>query len=219
MIFDNTNTVVKNFRIYLGNNIYVAYQLCFDINEGLNSNTTDLSAGGIFVYSYDEATRTVEYKIKEGLSYSIKIPTDDELSTYVGGVWDTGSVSYDSKKTVSINYLLSNFVPSSPLTTWTSSYLNLIPFRYIFITSNSLSDYRYSAPNSYSSSIIRKVLCSSQLGGVINDNSAPHQEDYVDIGGKKLRKLDFKITDANGVVMNLYDIPVQFALLISHSNY
>ena len=219
MIFDNTNTVVKNFRIYLGNNIYVAYQLCFDINEGLNSNTTDLSAGGIFVYSYDEATRTVEYKIKEGLSYSIKIPTDDELSTYVGGVWDTGSVSYDSKKPVSINYLLSNFVPSSPLTTWTSSYLNLIPFRYIFITSNSLSDYRYSAPNSYSSSIIRKVLCSSQLGGVINDNSAPHQEDYVDIGGKKLRKLDFKITDANGVVMNLYDIPVQFALLISHSNY
>ena len=218
MVFDG-DTLVKNFRVYVGNKVYFASQLCFDLNEGMNSNTSDLSAGGIFVYSYDEATRTVEYKIKEGLSYSIKIPTDDELSTYVGGVWDTGSVSYDSKKPVSINYLLSNFVPSSPLTTWTSSYLNLIPFRYIFITSNSLSDYRYSAPNSYSSSIIRKVLCSSQLGGVINDNSAPHQEDYIDIGGRNLKRLDFKITDETGTVMNLYNINVQFALLISSPNY
>ena len=219
MIFDNTNTVVKNFRIYLGNKIYFAYQLCFDINEGLNSNTTDLSAGGIFVYSDDEATRTVEFKIKEGLNYKVKIPTDVELANYVNNSWNTTQANYDSSNPVSRNYLLSNFVPTSPLTTWTSSYLNLVPFRYLFITSNALTDYRYSAPNSYSSAIIRKVLCSSQLGGVINDNSAPHQEDYVDIGGKKLRKLDFKITDANGVVMNLYDIPVQFALLISHSNY
>ena len=219
MIYDNTDTFVKNFRVYLGNKIYFASQLCFDINEGLNSNTTDLSAGGIFVYSYDEATRTVEIKVKEGLNYKVKIPVDTELANYVNNTWNTTQANYDSSNPVSRNYLLSNFVPTSPLTTWTSSYLNLVPFRYLFITSNALTDYRYSAPNSYSSAIIRKVLCSSQLGGVINDNSAPHQEDYVDIGGKKLRKLDFKITDANGVVMNLYDIPDQIALLISHSNY
>jgi len=219
MVYDNTNTIVKNFRIYLGNKIYFASQLCFDINEGLNSNSGDLSTGGIIVYSYDEATRTVEFKIKEGLNYKVKIPTDIELATYVGGSWDTGTVPYNSSNPVSINYLLSNFVPSSPLTTWTSSYLNLIPFRYLFITSNSLTDYHYSAPNSYSSAIIKKVLCTEQLGGVINDNSAPHQEDYIDIGGKNLRRLDFKITDEKGTVMNLYDIPVQFALLISSSNY
>jgi hypothetical protein len=219
MIYDNTNTFVKNFRIYLGNKIYFASQLCFDVNEGLNSNTTDLSAGGIFVYSYDEATRTVEFKIKEGLNYKVKIPTDTELANYVGGSWDNVSAPYNSSNPVSINYLLSNFVPSSPLTTWTSSYLNLIPFRYLFITSNALTDYRYSAPNSYSSAIIRKVLITEQLGGVINDNSAPHQEDYIDIGGKNLRKLDFKITNEQGVVMNLYDIPVQFALLLHSPNY
>ena len=219
MIYDNTDTFVKNFRVYLGNKIYFASQLCFDINEGLNSNTTDLSAGGIFVYSYDEATRTVEIKVKEGLNYKVKIPVDTELANYVNNTWNTTQANYDSSNPVSINYLLSNFVPTSPLTTWTSSYLNLVPFRYLFITSNALTDYRYSAPNSYSSAIIRKVLCSEQLGGVINDNSAPHQEDYIDIGGKNLRRLDFKITNAQGVVMNLYDIPVQFALLISHSNY
>ena len=187
--------------------------------RGINSNTTDLSAGGIFVYSYDEATRTVEIKVKEGLNYKVKIPVDTELANYVNNTWNTTQANYDSSNPVSINYLLSNFVPSSPLTTWTSSYLNLIPFRYIFITSNSLSDYRYSAPNSYSSSIIRKVLITEQLGGVINDNQAVHTEDYIDIGGRNLKRLDFKITDETGTVMNLYNINVQFALLISSPSY
>ena len=79
MIYDNNDAFVKNFRVYVGNRIYFASQLFFDLNEGLNSNTTDLSAGGIFVYSYDETTRTVEFKIKEGLNDKVKIPTDTEL--------------------------------------------------------------------------------------------------------------------------------------------
>ena len=57
----NGDTLVKNFRHYLGNKVYFAEQLAFDINEGMNNNT-DLSAGGIFVYSYSSATRTVEFK-------------------------------------------------------------------------------------------------------------------------------------------------------------
>ena len=84
MVFDG-DTLVKNFRVYVGNKVYFASQLCFDLNEGMNSNTTDLSAGGIFVYSYDEATRTVAFSIKEGLSYSIKIPTDEELENLCWG--------------------------------------------------------------------------------------------------------------------------------------
>ena len=219
VMFFNGDTLVKNFRHYLGNKISFAEQLAFDINEGMNNNTTDLSAGGIFVYSYSSATRTVEFKVKDGLPYTIKIPTDEELENYVNGVWDTGQSNYNNRNIVSINYLLSNFVATNPIATWNSSYLNLVPFHYVFITSNSLSDYHYSAPNSYSSSIIKKVLCTEQLGGIINDNQAPHHEDYVDIGGRNLKRLDFKITDEKGTVMNLYDIPVQFALLLSHPSY
>ena len=218
MVFDG-DTLIKNFRHYLGNKIYFAEQLCFDMLEGMNSNTTDLSAGGIFVYSYSSATRTVEIKVKDGLSYTIKIPVDEELTNYVNGIWDTASAPYDNRKPVSINYLLSNFVPTNPIATWTSSYLNLVPFRYVFITSNALSDYHYSAPNSYSSAIIKKVLCTEQLGGIIHDNHAPHGEDFINIGGRNLKRLDFKITDETGTVMNLYDIPVQFALLLSSPSY
>jgi hypothetical protein len=218
MVF-NADTLVKNFRVYLGNRIYFSEQLCFDMVEGMNNNTTDLSADGIFVYAYSSATRTVEIKVKDGLPYTIKIPTDTELENYVDGIWDSVSAPYDNRKPVSINYLLSNFVPTNPIAVWTSSYLNLVPFRYVFITSNALSDYRYSAPNSYSSSIIRKVLCTEQLAGIINDSHSIHQEDYIDIGGRNLKRLDFKITNAEGTVMNLYDIDVQFALLISHPSY
>ena len=218
MVF-NSDTLVKNFRVYLGNKIYFSEQLCFDMVEGMNNNKTDLSAGGIFVYSYSSATRTVEMKVKDGLPYTIKIPTDTELENYVNGIWDNVSASYDNRKPVSINYLLSNFVPTNPTATWTSSYLNLVPFRYVFITSNALSDYHYSAPNSYSSSIIKKVLCTEQLGGIINDNQAPHHEDFINVGGRNLKRLDFKITDETGTVMNLYDIPVQFTLLLATPSY
>ena len=219
MIFDNSDVFVKNFRIYLGNKIYFAEQLTFDIHQSLNSNTEDLSAGGIFNYAYSSATRTVEYSIKDVLNYKVKIPTDDELSNYVNNQWDTNTANYDSNNILSINYLLSNYVASSPLTVWSSSYLNLVPFRYLFISSAALSDYKYSAPNSYSSSIIKKVLVNSQLGGIINDAGSSLSEDYIYVGGKNLKRLDFKITDERGTVMNLYDIPVQFALLLSHPSY
>ena len=219
MIFDNSDVFVKNFRIYLGNRIYFAEQLTFDIHAALNTNTDDLNSGGTFNYAYSSATRTVEFSIKDGLNYKVKIPTDAELNNYVGGVWNTTQTNYDSNNPLSINYLLSNYVPSSPLTVWTSSYLNLVPFRYLFISSAALSDYKYSAPNSYSSSIIKKVLVNQQLGGIINDAGSSLSEDFIDVGNRNLKRIDFKITDERGTVMNLYDIPCQFALLLSHPSY
>ena len=216
MIYDNNDTFVKNFRIYLGNKIYFSEQLCFDIHAGLNTNTEDLNAGGIFNYAYSSATRTVDFSIKDGLNYKVKIPTDEELSNYVGGVWNTTQANYNSNDPLSINYLLSNYIASSPLTVWTSSYLNLVPFRYLFISSSALSDYRYSAPNTYSSNIIKKVLISQQLGGIVNDAGSSLSEDYIDVSNRNLKKLDFRITDERGVVMNLYNINVQFALLLSN---
>ena len=219
MVFDNSDVFVKNFRVYLGNKVYFAEQLAYDMNEGMNNNTTDLSAGGIFVYSYSSATRTVEFKIKDGLNYKLKIPTDTELKNYVNNQWNTTQESYDSSNPLSINYLLSNYVATSPIATWTSSYLNLVPFRAVYINSPELADHHLMSPSTYSSSIIRKVLVSEQLGGIINDNSAPLSEDYINVGGKNLKRLSFRITDDKSNTLNLYDIPCQFSLVFSHSNY
>ena len=211
--------LIKNFRVYLGNKVYFAEQLAYDMNEGMNNNTTDLSAGGIFVYSYSSATRAVEFKVKDGLNYKLKNPTDTELKNYVGGNWDNISVPYDSSNPRSINYLLSNYVATSPIATWTSSYLNLVPFRGVYINSPELADHHLMSPSTYSSSIIRKVLVSEQLGGIINDNSAPLSEDYINVGGKNLKRLSFRITDDKSNTLNLYDIPCQFSLAFSNANY
>ena len=219
MVFDNSDVFVKNFRVYLGNKIYFAEQLAYDMNEGMNNNTTDLSAGGIFSYAYSASTRTVEFKIKEGLNYKLKIPTDTELKNYVSNQWNTTQSNYDSSNPLSINYLLSNYISTSPLTTWTSSYLNLVPFRAVYINSPELADHHISAPSNYSSSIIRKVLVSEQLGGIINDTSAPLSEDYISVGGKNLKRLSFRITDDKSNTLNLYDIPCQFSLIFSHPSY
>ena len=220
MVYDNNDTFVKNFRLYLGNHIYFAEQFAFDIHEGMNDNTTDLTAGGIFNYAYSSATRTVEFSIKDGLNYKVKIPTDEELQNYVNGQWDSVSAPYDNRDVVSINYLLSNYVATSPLSVWTSSYLNLVPFRAVYINSPELTDNHYSAPNSYSSSIIRKVLINQQLGGVVNDDhGGAFGEDFIDVGGKNLKRLSFRITNEESKTMNFYDIPIEFTLLFSSPNY
>ena len=219
MVFDNTDTFVKNFRVYLGNKIYFAEQFAYDMNEGMNSNTEDLSAGGIFVYSYSSATRTVEFKIKDGLNYKLKIPTDTELRNYVNNTWNTTQSNYDSSNPLSINYLLSNYVATSPIATWTSSCLNLVPFRAVYINSPELADHHLMSPSTYSSSIIRKVIVSEQLGGIINDTSAPLSEDYINVGGKNLKRLTFRITDDKSNTLNLYDIPCQFSFVFSHLSY
>ena len=58
------------------------------------------------------------------------------------------------------------------------------------------------------------------MGGIINDAGATLNEDFIDVGNRNLKRLSFKITDETGKIMNLYDLNIQFALLIeSHPSY
>jgi hypothetical protein len=221
MLYDDSDVLLRNFFIDLSNNIYYAEQLAFDINSKLNDAVRDLNAGNdIFVYAYSSATRTVELKVADGLSFKLKIPTNDELATYVGGAWNRGETEYDSTNPLSINYLLSNYVPTNGgLTTWNSSYLNLVPFNSVFISCVDLSDGHYAAPNAFSGSIIKKVVMDSQLGGIIHDNSVPLHSDYIDVSNRTLKRMHFRTTDHKNTVMNLYNIPVSFSLIFEHPNY
>jgi hypothetical protein len=221
MLYDDSDVLLRIFFIDLSNNIYYAEQLAFDINSKLNDAVRDLNAGNdIFVYAYSSATRTVELKVADGLSFKLKIPTNDELATYVGGAWNRGETEYDSTNPLSINYLLSNYVPTNGgLTTWNSSYLNLVPFNSVFISCVDLSDGHYAAPNAFSGSIINKVVMDSQLGGIIHDNSVPLHSDYIDVSNRTLKRMHFRTTDHKNTVMNLYNIPVSFSLIFEHPNY
>ena len=222
MLYDNTDTLLRCVILDLSNKIYFAEQLSFDIVSKLNDAVRDLNANNdIFVYAYSSATRTVEIKVADGLNFKLKIPTDEELSSYVGSGWNRNDADYNNTIPLSINYLLSNFVPTNGgLTTWTSSYLNLIPFRALYLNSPDLTDHRYSSPVSYSSSIIRKILIDQQLGGVVNDaHAGAMSEDYIDVSGKNLKRLSFRLTNEQNKTINLYNIPLEFSILFSHPSY
>ena len=222
MIYDNTDALLRCVILDLSNAIYFAEQLSFDIVSKLNDAVRDLNANNdIFVYAYSSATRTMEIKVADGLNFKLKIPTDKELATYVNNTWNRGDADYNSTVPLSINYLLSNYVETNGgLTIWTSSYLNLVPFRALYLNSPELTDHKYSSPQNYSSSIIRKILISQQLGGVVNDDhSGSMMQDYINVGGKNLKRLSFRLTNETGKVINLYNIPLEFSLLFEHPNY
>ena len=185
-------------------------QLCNDIVVGLNSDVRDLNSDNdIFVYAYSASTRTVTISVADGLNFKLKVPTDNELSNYVNGTWSTVSAPYDNRNPLSINYLLSNFVATNGgLEDWTSSYLNLVPFRSVMIHCAELPDNRYSSPANCSSNIVKNVLIDAQLGGVVNDVNTQFHEDFIDVSNKNLKRLSFRITDNNNKMMNLYDLDV-----------
>ena len=219
MLYNDSDVLLRTGRVYLGNKIYFAEQLSNDLVAGLNNDVRDLNSDNdIFVYAYNASNRTLSISVADGLNFRLKIPTDNELANYVNNVWTTPS--YNNRDPVSINYLLSNYVATNGgLSTWTSSYLNLVPFRSVMIHCPELADHHYSAPASYSSNIVKKVLIDQQLGGVVNDTNTAFHEDFIDVSNRNLKRLNFRITDTNNKTINLYDINCQFSLVFSHPSY
>ena len=75
----------------------------------------------------------MEIKVADGLNFKLKIPTDKELQNYVNNTWNRNDADYNNSIPLSINYLLSNYVETNGgLSVWTSSYLNLVPFRALY---------------------------------------------------------------------------------------
>ena len=84
----------------------------------------------------------------------------------------------------------------------------------MYINSPQLSDYKYSAPNNFSSSVIKKeVQINQKLGGVISDYTSPIHADFIDVGGKNIKRLHFKITTSRNKVIDFHGVPIQFSLL------
>ena len=63
------------------------------------------------------------------------------------------------------------------------------------------------------------MICHSQLGGIIHDNSIHHHSDYIDVSNRTIKIMSFKITDGRSKVMNLYNIPVSFSLIFQRESY
>ena len=211
LILYNTSdlSIVRYVKVDLTNQVYFAAQLSGSIVTLLNTATNDIQAD-LFTYNYDSDQRKLNITISNS-AYSFKIPTDKELKAVP---WD-GQTLTDP---MSINKIIGNYEEKTPTSaTWSSGLFNLNPFNSIYILSPELSDFHYSAPDGYSSSIIKKVNLMFNVGGVTVNSSAPLLNDYIDISNRSLKRLRFRITDARGKVINFHQQPISFSLLFVNS--
>ena len=64
------------------------------------------------------------------------------------------------------------------------------------------------------SSIIKKIPVNVPYLGVINDNEISNF-DYIDVSGKILRRLQFRLTDHLNQIVELNGVDISFALTFS----
>ena len=163
MLYGNTNVLLRSTAVDVSGEIYYANQLSFKIQTELNAAFNDITPD-LFLTVYGQSKRKMELKLNDPINYKIKIPTDDELETYVNNTWNRGQYEYDNLRPKPINYLLSNYIAYEPATSWLSGYFNLVPFANVNINCPQLSDYKYSAPNNFSSSVIKKFKLTNNSG-------------------------------------------------------
>ena len=88
--------------------------------------------------------------------------------------------------------------------------IDLAPFKNLYLHCNEISNYNQLTVAG-NSSIIKKVPVNVPYLGVVNDNELS-TEDYVNVSGKMLRRLNFRITDQFNKVVNLNNVDVSFTL-------
>ena len=208
ILYNSDDTVNRYITVNLTDQVFFASRLSGAIVSGLNSQTNDIQAD-LFGQVYDSDSRTMRLFLNSS-DYKLKVPTDSELA--FGTVFNGANVP----EHLSINQLIGNYIIKEPAISYTSGFFNLIPFNAVYIVCNELSDFHYSAPNSYSSGIIKKVPITTNLGGVSFATASVLPSDFIDVSNRSFKRLRFRITDATGKTIDLHGQPVSFSLLFAN---
>ena len=212
MLYNSSNVLLRSTAVDVSGEIYCANQLSYKIQTELNAAFNDITPD-LFLTVYGQSERNMELKLNDPLNYKIKTPTDEELETYVNGEWNRGQFEYDNLRPKAINHVLSNYIAYEPATCWLSGYFDLVPFANVFINCSQLSNYKYSAPNNFSSAVITKVHINQQLEGVLTDFQTPVYADFIDVGGKNIKRLHFRITTSRNELIGFHGVPISLSLL------
>ena len=127
MLYNSSNVLLRSTAVDVSGEIYYANQLSFKIQSELNTAFNDI-VPDLFLTVYGQSERKMELKLNDPLNYKIKIPTDEELETYVNGEWNREQFEYDNLRPKAINYLLSNYIAYEPASSWLSGYFNFCSF-------------------------------------------------------------------------------------------
>ena len=183
---------------------YVGSELATELQNKLNTATNGTDGNNdYFSCSYSLKTNTITLSCNY-VAYFYIIHTDKELQTF--------SVDYDRSHTESINNVLRNTVAKinyAPAP-FVSGFVNLLPMKNIYLTSDSLTNGNQLAPYGVAR-VLKKIPITAGFGNVIYDNDIL-MNDANDVSMRHLRRLHFKYVDAHGKTIDLHGADSSFSL-------
>ena len=90
---------MRSTAVDVSGEIYYANQLSYKIQTELHTAFNDI-VPDLFLAVYGQSERKMELKLNDPLTYKIKIPTDEELETYVNDEWNRGQFEYDNLRQI-----------------------------------------------------------------------------------------------------------------------
>ena len=118
----------------------------------------------------------------------------------------------------SINAMIQNDIANihSPSIPFISGYVDLYPIRNLYIVSQTLSNYTSVSTNG-EYGILKKVPVSASYNNMIYDNTVLGM-DHLDCSNKTLSRIDFKVKDAYGNIVNLHGNHWSFSIIFIKVN-
>lgn len=114
----------------------------------------------------------------------------------------------------SINRVIGNTTPATDAYTnvapYTTNFIDLTPVKNVYLHCNEISNFNQLTVAG-NSSIIKKVPVNVPYLGVVNDNELS-SVDYIDVSGKMLRRLNFRLSDHLNQNINLNGVDISFTL-------
>ena len=188
---------------------YTAVDLSQTIQIAINLLVDTVDRPNTYSLSYN--TSTNKFTVSSNYATVIFVLlTDGEIAPLAGSFSDPVDVNNLS----SINRVIGNTTPATDAYTnvapYTTNFVDLVPFKSLYLHCNEISNYNQLTVAG-NSSIVKKINVTVPYLGVINDNELS-SVDYIDVSGKMLRRLNFRLTNNLNQVVNLNDVDISFTL-------
>ena len=188
---------------------YTAVDLAQTIEIALNLLVDTVDRPNTYSISYNTSTNKYTFSSNYATAIFVVL-TDGEIAPLAGSFSDPVDVNNLS----SINRVIGNTTPATDAYTnvapYVTNFIDLVPFKNLYLHCNEISNYNQLTVAG-NSSIIKKVPVNVAYLGVINDNELS-TVDYIDVSGKMLRRLNFRLTDHLNQIINLNGVDISFTL-------
>ena len=188
---------------------YTASELTTELETQLNNYFDTVDRPNTYTVRYNATTNKIRIAVNYATVIFIVL-TDGEVAPFVESFLDDVDISNLS----SINRVMGNLTPAKDAYTnivpYITNFIDLVPFKNLYLQCNEISNFNQMTVAG-NSSIIKKINVTVPYLGVINDNELS-SVDYIDVSGKILRRLNFRLTNNLNQVVNLNGVDISFTL-------